>query len=68
MSDILATKYRPKKLSDMIGQDHAVKILTNTILYGNLHHSYIFAGFLEAVRHLRQESLLHLSIPRLAQL
>jgi DNA polymerase-3 subunit gamma/tau len=45
MSDILATKYRPKKLSDMIGQDHAVKILTNTILYGNLHHSYIFAGF-----------------------
>lgn len=45
MSDILATKYRPKKLSDIIGQDHAVKILTNTILSGNFHHSYIFGGF-----------------------
>lgn len=44
MSDILATKYRPRKIGDMIGQDHAVKILTNTILTKNFHHSYIFAG------------------------
>lgn len=44
MSNILATKYRPKKFADMIGQDHAVKILTNTVLNGNLHHAYIFSG------------------------
>lgn len=42
--NILANKYRPKKISDLIGQDASVKILTNTILSGKLHHAYIFAG------------------------
>ena len=41
---VLANKYRPKKIADLIGQDAVVKILTNTILSGNLHHAYIFAG------------------------
>lgn len=44
MSDILATKYRPKKIADLVGQDHVVRILTNTIISGDLHNAYIFAG------------------------
>lgn len=42
--EVLANKYRPKKIVDLIGQDSVIKILTNTILSGNLHHAYIFAG------------------------
>ncbi len=42
--DILANKYRPKKLADIIGQESAVKILSNTITSGQLHHAYIFGG------------------------
>lgn len=41
---ILANKYRPKKLADLIGQDSVVKVLTNSIVSGKLHHAYIFAG------------------------
>lgn len=41
---VLANKYRPKKIADLIGQDAVVKILTNTITSGRLHHAYIFAG------------------------
>jgi DNA polymerase-3 subunit gamma/tau len=42
--EILANKYRPKKMSDLIGQDSATRILTNSILSNNLHHTYIFSG------------------------
>lgn len=41
---ILANKYRPKKIDDLIGQESVRKILTNTILSGKLHHAYIFCG------------------------
>jgi len=41
---VLANKYRPKKIADLIGQDSVVKILTNSINTGRLHHAYIFAG------------------------
>jgi DNA polymerase-3 subunit gamma/tau len=44
MSVVLANKYRPKKLADLIGQDSVVRILTNTILSGKPHHAYIFSG------------------------
>lgn len=41
---VLANKYRPKKLADLIGQESVVKILANSISSGKLHHAYIFAG------------------------
>lgn len=41
---VLANKYRPKKLEDLIGQESVVNILKNSILSGKLHHAYIFAG------------------------
>jgi len=40
----LYTKYRPKKLSDMIGQDVVVRILTNSFKANKFHHAYIMAG------------------------
>lgn len=40
----LALKYRPKKLSDVIGQPVVVKAFTNAFKMGNLHHAYILAG------------------------
>jgi DNA polymerase-3 subunit gamma/tau len=42
--NILANKYRPRKISDLIGQDAVVRILSNSILNNNLHHAYIFSG------------------------
>jgi DNA polymerase-3 subunit gamma/tau len=40
----LANKYRPKKIADLIGQDAPVRILTNSIKTGKIHHAYIFSG------------------------
>jgi len=40
----LALKYRPKKLSQVIGQPVVVKAFTNAFKMGNLHHAYILAG------------------------
>lgn len=42
--DALALKYRPKKIADLVGQDHVKKILSNSISQGKMHHAYIFAG------------------------
>lgn len=41
---VLANKYRPKKIADLIGQESVTRILTNTIMSGKLHHAYIFCG------------------------
>lgn len=41
---ILANKWRPRNLNDIIGQDHAVFIIKNIILEKNIHHSYIISG------------------------
>ena len=40
----LSIKYRPKKLSDVIGQEVVVKSLTNALKSKTLHHAYIFEG------------------------
>jgi DNA polymerase-3 subunit gamma/tau len=44
MSEQLMLKYRPKKFSEVIGQDHIVTTLSNTILGGDMHQTYIFSG------------------------
>lgn len=41
---VLARKWRPKKFADLIGQQNSVKILTNVISSGRLHHAYLLTG------------------------
>ncbi len=41
---VLARKYRPQKFSDVIGQEHVTRTLTNAIEQGRIAHGYIFSG------------------------
>ena len=41
---ILARKYRPKKLSEVVGQPTIMQTLTNALTQKKLHHAYLFAG------------------------
>jgi DNA polymerase-3 subunit gamma/tau len=40
----LYRKYRPHNFADVIGQDHIVKVLQNSIKLGNVAHAYLFSG------------------------
>ncbi len=41
---VLARKYRPQTLAEVIGQDAIVRTLKNAITLGRLHHAYLFTG------------------------
>jgi DNA polymerase-3 subunit gamma/tau len=41
---VLARKWRPKRFSELAGQEHVVRALTNAIERGRLHHAYLLAG------------------------
>ena len=41
---VLYRKYRPQNFSDVIGQEHIVKTLTNAIASGMISHAYLFDG------------------------
>ncbi len=41
---VLYRKYRPQSFSEIIGQEHIVKTLTNSIISGNISHAYLFSG------------------------
>ena len=41
---VLARKYRPQKFSEVIGQEHVTRTLTNAIEKGRIAHGYIFSG------------------------
>src|ERR1700745_151943 len=40
----LARKYRPRKFSELIGQDHVRRALTNALETGRVHHAFLFTG------------------------
>lgn len=40
----LYRKYRPQKFSEVLGQDHIVKVLKSSIELENIAHAYIFSG------------------------
>ena len=41
---VLARKYRPRKLRDVVGQEHTVRALVNALDDDRLHHAYLFTG------------------------
>lgn len=43
-SQVLARKWRPKNFSELTGQDHVVKALSNALEQNRLHHAYLFTG------------------------
>ena len=41
---VLARKYRPKKLSEIIGQEETCKIIKGSIKLNRLPHAFLFSG------------------------
>lgn len=41
---VLARKWRPKSLQEMVGQEHILTIIANSIQQNRLHHAYLFCG------------------------
>ncbi len=41
---VLARKWRPQGFSDMVGQQHIARVLTNAIESGRIAHCYLFTG------------------------
>ena len=44
MSQVLARKWRPRTFSELVGQEHIVRALTNALRQQRLHHAYLFTG------------------------
>ena len=44
MYQVLYRKYRPKKFSDVYGQDHIISTLKNEIKENRISHAYLFTG------------------------
>ncbi len=42
--EVLARKYRPSKFSEVVGQDHVLRPLQNSLKNNKLHQAYIFSG------------------------
>lgn len=43
-SQVLARKWRPKTFTELVGQAHVVRALTNALTQNRLHHAYLFTG------------------------
>ena len=41
---VLARKWRPQRFSEMVGQHHVLRALTNALSSQHLHHAYLFTG------------------------
>ena len=41
---VLARKWRPQKFCDLVGQEHVVSVLENSIKTNKVAHSYLFTG------------------------
>lgn len=41
---VLARKYRPASFSEVVGQEHILQALENSIQHNKLHQAYIFSG------------------------
>ncbi len=41
---VLARKWRPRRFSELVGQTHVVRALTNALDHDRLHHAFLFTG------------------------
>ena len=41
---VLARKYRPATFQDVVGQDHVIRTLVNSIASGRVAHAFLFCG------------------------
>ncbi len=41
---VLARKWRPRRFSELVGQSHVVRALTNALQSGRVHHAFLFTG------------------------
>lgn len=41
---VLARKWRPRRFSEMVGQEHVLQALVNALDHNRLHHAYLFTG------------------------
>ncbi|UXI69633.1 DNA polymerase III subunit gamma/tau [Tahibacter amnicola] len=41
---VLARKWRPRKFSELVGQEHVIRALSNALDGGRLHHAFLFTG------------------------
>ena len=44
MTQVLARKWRPRSFTQLVGQEHVVRALTNALRDQRLHHAYLFTG------------------------
>ncbi len=42
--EVLARKWRPRQFSDVVGQEHVTRTLTNALVAGRVAHAYLFVG------------------------
>jgi DNA polymerase-3 subunit gamma/tau len=40
----LARKWRPKRFTEMVGQEHVLRALANALTEGRVHHAFLFTG------------------------
>nr|MDQ3057714.1 DNA polymerase III subunit gamma/tau [Pseudomonadota bacterium] len=41
---VLARKWRPRRFSELVGQEHVVRALTNALDSDRVHHAFLFTG------------------------
>ena len=41
---VIARRWRPKQFSELVGQDHIVRTLSNAIDLNRIAHAYLFVG------------------------
>jgi DNA polymerase-3 subunit gamma/tau len=44
VTQVLARKWRPRSFTELVGQEHVVRALTNALRQQRLHHAYLFTG------------------------
>src|SRR5438270_1662138 len=41
---VFARKWRPRRFSELVGQEHVLRALTNALNTGRVHHAFLFTG------------------------